>query len=132
MSRFEYKVVPAPTRAERHRGLKGTPERFAQTLSALLNDMAREGWDYLRADTLPCEQRQGLTGRGTRDQNVLIFRRDRIADEVQTAAAPEGRAAPAPSSGPAPGGPAPNLGPAARDLPPRPDRPLAAPDDRDG
>lgn len=75
MQHYEYRVVPAPRKGEKARGLKTTPERFAHTLTALMNDMAREGWDYLRADTLPCDERVGLTGRATTTQHVLVFRR---------------------------------------------------------
>jgi hypothetical protein len=75
MQQFEYRVVPAPRKAEKARGLKTTAERFAHALSQTMNDMAREGWEYLRADTLPCEERAGLTGKTTTYQNVLVFRR---------------------------------------------------------
>ena len=82
MQQFEYRVVPAPRKAEKARGLKTTPERFAHALSQTMNDMAREGWEYLRADTLPCEERAGLTGKTTTYQNMLVFRRAvaRMAD----------------------------------------------------
>lgn len=75
MQQFEYKVVPAPRRGEKARGTKTAPDRFALTLAALMNDLGREGWEYLRADTLPCEERVGLTGRTTVFQNMLVFRR---------------------------------------------------------
>lgn len=75
MQRFEYKVVPAPRRGEKARGAKTTPERFALALTTLMNEMGREGWDYLRADTLPCDERVGLTGKATQFQNMLVFRR---------------------------------------------------------
>jgi hypothetical protein len=72
---FEYKVVPAPTRGKKIRGLKSPADRFANTLSELMNEMAAEGWEYQRADTLPSEERAGLTGKSTVFQNVLVFRR---------------------------------------------------------
>lgn len=75
MQRFEYKVVPAPTRGVKVKGLKTTEERFAHALSEAINLMARDGWEYQRTDTLPCEERVGLTGRTTRFQNMLVFRR---------------------------------------------------------
>ena len=75
MQQFEFKVIPAPRRAEKARGLKTTADRFAQTLAQVMNDLAREGWEYLRADTLPCEERTGLTGKSTSFQTMLIFRR---------------------------------------------------------
>ena len=75
MQTFEYKVVPAPAKGEKARGLRSTGERFANAMSHLMNDLAAEGWEYLRADTLPCEERTGLRGRATTFQNVLVFRR---------------------------------------------------------
>ncbi len=71
----EYKVVPAPRRGEKAKGAKTTADRFAVALTALMNEMARDGWEYLRADTLPCEERVGLTGKATAFQNMLVFRR---------------------------------------------------------
>ncbi|WP_136644387.1 DUF4177 domain-containing protein [Tabrizicola sp. YIM 78059] len=75
MQRYEYKVIPAPKRGEKARGLKSTEERFAHALTRLMNEMGAEGWDYVRADALPCEERVGLTGTKTTFQNVLVFRR---------------------------------------------------------
>lgn len=75
MQRYEYKVIPAPLKGEKTRGVKGTPGRFAHGLSRIMNDLARDGWEYLRADTLPCEERTGLTGKTVTYQNMLVFRR---------------------------------------------------------
>lgn len=72
---YEYKVVTAPLRAVKVKGLKTTEERFAHMLEEALNDEAREGWEYLRAETLPCEERRGLTGTAKSFQSVLVFRR---------------------------------------------------------
>lgn len=75
MQRYEYKVIPAPNRGEKARGLKTTGDRFAHAMTLLLNEMAADGWEYVRADTLPCEERTGLTGRNNTYQNLLTFRR---------------------------------------------------------
>ncbi len=76
MPQFEYKIIPAPTRGEKQRGLKTTADRFAHALTQVMNDLGRDGWDYVRADTLPCEERSGFTGRTTTFQNMLVFRRE--------------------------------------------------------
>ena len=65
MQRYEYKVIPAPTRGEKARGVKATPDRFALALTNLMNDLGADGWSYVRADALPCEERSGLTGTKT-------------------------------------------------------------------
>lgn len=75
MPQFEYKVLPAPRRGEKARGVKTTEERYALMLTNLMNEMGRDGWDYVRADTLPVDERVGLTGTKTTYQNMLVFRR---------------------------------------------------------
>ncbi|HBZ42997.1 MAG TPA: DUF4177 domain-containing protein [Maritimibacter sp.] len=75
MQRYEYKVVPAPRKGKRAKGVKGLEARFAHTLSEALNELAIEGWEYLRADTLPVEERSGLTSKHTSFQSLLVFRR---------------------------------------------------------
>ncbi|MEZ5721229.1 MAG: DUF4177 domain-containing protein [Paracoccaceae bacterium] len=72
---FEYKVVPAPTRGRKAKGVKTPADRFARALEDTINELAAEGWEYQRTDTLPAEERQGLTGRTTIYQNMLVFRR---------------------------------------------------------
>lgn len=72
---YEYKVVPAPHRGERAKGVKGTEARFALSLGNTINAQAAEGWEYVRAETLPCEERSGLTGKTTTFINMLVFRR---------------------------------------------------------
>ena len=124
MPRYEYRVVPAPVRGEKARGLKTTADRFAQAMTTLLNEMAREGWDYLKAETLPCEERKGLTGKTVLEQHVLIFRR--TAPEAMVAGVapgaepplrlgPRAEAAEPPRLKPAEPGQAPRLGPARGD-----------------
>ncbi len=105
MPGYEYNVIPAPVRGEKAKGLKTTGERYANTLAAVLNDMAAQGWEYLRAETLPAEERSGLTGRNTAWQNLLIFRRavggsDAVNVKPTHAAAPAApaNAAPAPET----------------------------------
>ena len=83
MQSFEYKVVTAPQTGTKAKGVKTTGDRFALSLTNTLNEMAEDGWEYVRAETLPCDERKGLTGSQTTYQNVLVFRRG--IDEVQEA-----------------------------------------------
>jgi hypothetical protein len=87
MPAFEYKVIPAPKRGEKARGVKSTEDRFAHALTQLMNSLGAEGWDYLRADTLPCDERVGLTGSKTTYQNMLVFRRALVAVPAPRASA---------------------------------------------
>lgn len=99
MQQFEYRVVPAPKKAEKVKGMKTTSDRFAHALTQMMNDAGRDGWEYLRADTLPCEERVGLTGRTTKFQHMLVFRRPLAVVNVLAAAAqpvPQPRAEPVP------------------------------------
>lgn len=122
MPRYEYKVIPAPRRGEKARGVKTTEDRFALALTGLMNSLGAEGWDYVRADTLPVDERTGLTGTKTSFQNMLVFRRELAEGAVAPAAprlvAEETAAVAAPRLGPAevPAGTAPALGPAKPDL----------------
>lgn len=75
MQRYEYHVVPAPKKGKRAKGVKGGEARFAHAVAEVMNEMAADGWDYLRTDTLPSEERSGIAGRTTVFQNLLVFRR---------------------------------------------------------
>ena len=93
MPRYEYKLVPAPEKASKHKGLKGAAN-FAATLEDILNALGAEGWHYLRADTLPQEERSGLTSKVTTYRNLLVFQRE--LPEVEASPAPEPAQEPAP------------------------------------
>jgi hypothetical protein len=86
MTRYEYKLVPAPEKASKHKGLKGAAN-FAATLEDVLNGFAAEGWHYLRADILPQEERSGLTSKTTTYRSLLVFRRA-LPDEPSPTPAP--------------------------------------------
>lgn len=94
MTKFEYKVVPAPKRGEKVKGLKTGDARFAHTLESLMNELGAEGWEYQRADTLPSEERSGLTSRTTVFQNMLVFRRALETDTADLLPEPAPKAEP--------------------------------------
>lgn len=75
MPQFEYKVLPAPTKGNRNRGSKGSAGRLAFAVQEMINNLALSGWEYQRSDTLPMQERSGLTGRVTVYHNMLVFRR---------------------------------------------------------
>ena len=114
--KFEYKVIPAPKKARKVKGLKRGDDRFAASLMQLMNELGAQGWEYQRTDTLPVESRSGLTSRSTTFQNMLIFRRviKEVDDTPEAVAAPEATVftAPAPEAEPlAPAAPADHLAP---------------------
>lgn len=94
--RYEYSVIPAPARGDKAKGAKTPVDRFALSLTAELNRMAAEGWDYVRAETLPSEERSGLAGRSTVYHNVLVFRRATGGSASAAAPAPTAAAGPQP------------------------------------
>jgi hypothetical protein len=107
MSYFEYKVIPAPRRVKRVKGLHDPSELFAHTLTDAINEQAREGWEYVRAESLTAETPKGWLRRSSEeDQSVLVFRRERETLGPRVAAvhepAPERRAAPAEPPAPEP------------------------------
>lgn len=76
---YEYRVIPAPLRGLKGKGLKTAEDRFANALQTVMNEQAHDGWEYLRTDTLPSEQREGLMSKTTVYQNMLVFRRAKVA-----------------------------------------------------
>lgn len=118
MQTFEYKVVPAPAKGTKAKGVKTPQDRFANSVEILLNEMAAEGWDYQRAELLPSEERSGLTGSATNWRNVLIFRRalpqEAEAESIKQADTPAGPPLPEFRHTPAqaPAAPAPRAEPA--------------------
>ncbi|MGJ8545000.1 MAG: hypothetical protein ACSHWZ_06120 [Sulfitobacter sp.] len=95
MPRYEYKVVPAPQKGLKGKGVKGAEARFSFALQELMNGLSGYGWEYLRAETLPSVERSGLTGSTTEWRNVLVFRRPRTGEAE--AFAPELLPAPDPA-----------------------------------
>ena len=81
MVRYEYKVVAAPRKGLKAKGMRSVEDRFAHALEVAMNTLGAEGWEYLRADTLPCEEREGLLGKATHFHHMLVFRRPQAAEE---------------------------------------------------
>ncbi len=81
---YEYKVIPAPTKGLKAKGVKTSPDRFANALQTAINVLAGDGWEYVRAETLPSEERERLMGKTTVFQNMLIFRKPLEAEFAET------------------------------------------------
>jgi len=93
--RYEYSVIPAPARSDKAQTAKTPVDRYALSLAAEMNRMAADGWEYVRAEVLPSEERSGLTGRSTVYHNLLVFRRPHVAVEPSRQLTHEPEAAPA-------------------------------------
>jgi len=96
---YEYRVIPAPRTGLARKGLKKTPDKFANHLETVMNENAAEGWEFVRAETLPCEERVGIKSRVEKFQNMLVFRRAKPDAARANQSAPEAViAAPAPAA----------------------------------
>lgn len=87
MAKYEYRVITAPTRGVKAKGIKTPEDRFSHALEEVMNEMAAEGWEYQRAETLPSTERSGLTSSATNWRNMLIFRRakeEKLVEPVLT------------------------------------------------
>jgi len=78
MTYYDYKAVPAPRRMKKVKGVKSAEELFALTLTEAINEHARQGWEYVRSESLTVEAPGGWFRRGSSDtQTVLVFRQER-------------------------------------------------------
>ncbi|MBO9408550.1 DUF4177 domain-containing protein [Shimia sp. R9_1] len=93
---YEYKVVPSPTRGQKGKGIKGPEGRFANALELHMNDLAAEGWEFVRAETLPHEERSGLTSTTTTYRTVLVYRRPALSEPLASTETPTPAALPSP------------------------------------
>lgn len=75
MAEYEYRCVAAPRKPKPVKGARSSEDQFAGGLAEVMNQMAIEDWEYLRAESLPCEEKTGLTSRVVSYQSVLVFRR---------------------------------------------------------
>ena len=78
MAYYDYKVIPAPRRAKRMKGVHAPEELFAHTLSEAISELSRQGWEYLGSETMTAEAPRGWFRRGLAEPlTVLVFRRQR-------------------------------------------------------
>lgn len=75
MTKYEFRAVPCPQRAQRSRNVTKGADAFSETLNTAINELAVEGWDYIRAETIDVTSR-GLFKRRTEQRTFLVFRRE--------------------------------------------------------
>lgn len=75
MAQFEYKVVPVPTRPERFKGKSKGDDAYALTIAGLMNEHGRDGWQYVRTDTLTQRGMTWFFGGVRRQRELLVFSR---------------------------------------------------------
>ena len=73
---YEYKCIAAPEKARRRRGAKTRTDRVALAIEEILQAETKGGWEYLRADLIPVEEKSGIFGRTQEvHRAILVFRR---------------------------------------------------------
>ena len=88
MQSHEYRVIPAPRRGVKVKGARTPEDRFARAVEGEMNRMALDGWEFLRSDTLPCEQKASWFSKPvTVFQTMLVFRRAK-AEEAAPSVSP--------------------------------------------
>lgn len=115
---YEYKAVGAPEKGRKRRGAKTRSDRVAAALEDILQVEATDGWEYLRTDLIPVEERSGWFGRGQEAHRaVMVFRRALEAPAVQASAPVAASARPIARPDPAPEATAPGSAPDTRPQP---------------
>lgn len=95
MDSYEYKVIPAPEKGLKAKGIKRPEARFAHAVELAMNELGAQGWEYWRAEALPSTERAGLTGSRVTERHLLVFRRPlETKQELAQTARPVGAAAP--------------------------------------
>lgn len=84
MQTFEYKVVAAPRKAKRAKGARTPKDRFARTLTDVINAEAREGWEYLRAESLPVDEKKSMLSSPTEAYHAVLVFRKAVSNRYET------------------------------------------------
>lgn len=89
MTNFEYKTICAPRKPLKFKGVKDQDERYARTLTDVINAQSADGWEYFRAESLPVDEKTGMMGKTAEKYlSLLIFRRENIETYEEPAFSP--------------------------------------------
>jgi hypothetical protein len=75
MTEYEYRVIPAPAKPVQGKKGIGESDRFASIFAEMLNDMGREGWLYVRTDTVTERHGRWPFRRWTETRELVVFQR---------------------------------------------------------
>ena len=74
---YEYKCVGAPERPKKQRRVRGRSDRVALAMQEVIAAEAVDGWEYMRTDLVPVEEKNSLFSRAHEvHRAVLVFRRE--------------------------------------------------------
>ncbi len=74
MERYEYQVVKTPSKSTKYKGMEKGADTFAQTLMDGMNELAREGWQFVRTEVM-MEERRSIFGNSRVNHDYMIYRR---------------------------------------------------------
>ena len=84
---YEYKIVGAPEKGKRKRGMRRRSDRVAAAFADIIKSEAVDGWEYLRTDLLPIIEGAGWFRRGREvNRAVMVFRRMRDRAKAESTA----------------------------------------------
>ena len=75
MERYEYRLEAVPTKSKRYKGLPKSEDAFALTVTDEINDLAKDGWEFFRIETINETRRAGLFGTKTETHEYMMYRR---------------------------------------------------------
>lgn len=102
MTGYTYKTVAAPRRLKKVKGVKGQDALLAHSVEDLIAVEAAQGWEYLRADTFPVEEKGSWFSKlAVTERAVLVFRKPIAVQPAQPAPQQAAPARPAPHPAPA-------------------------------
>ena len=76
VTKYEFKVVPAPDQARKLSREEKGEDAVCVTLMETMNALGLEGWDFVRTEKLTMRQPSGIMGSKTIEREMLIFRRE--------------------------------------------------------
>ena len=77
MERYEYKLVAAPKARNKYSGAKKSIDLFAQTLMDSMNELATDGWQFVRQEKVTESRRTLFFGHKNRQHDYMVYRRPR-------------------------------------------------------
>ncbi len=81
--RYEYLALPAPQQTKPSKVKKPAVERLAAAVTDMINEMADDGWEYMRTETLTVEDKPSRFSKAVeRIETVMIFRREWGVEEL--------------------------------------------------
>lgn len=102
MTGYTYKTVAAPRRLKRVKGVKGQDALLSHSVAELIAAEAAQGWEYLRADTFPVEEKGGMFSKPVvTERALLVFRKPVAVQQARPAAAEHVQQTPQPAVPPA-------------------------------